>query len=230
MRDRTNWTHADPIVSRITPQATGEPAVSEQYELIRRVADDLAHELKNPLNAVVINLEVLRTRVRAGKAEAALERVDVIDAEVQRLHRLLDRLLRLLRPDRGSLDAYAVDGVLEEVAGIAEVLAKVGRKRFVLEPVGDDVYIRFPRESLRFAALILIEAGLRGVAEGGEVRLHGGSDRDRVWLHVDAADGARAGLQGAVESVRRLGQAAPVVAEAVVPGGCRVSLTVPRGG
>lgn len=230
MHDRTNWTHSGRIVSETTPQATGEAAVSEQYELIRRVADDLAHELKNPLNAVVINLEVLRTRVRAGKAEAALERVDVIDAEVQRLHRLLDQMLRLVRPDRAGVDTYAVDEVLAEVAGIAAVLAKVARKRFVLEPVGDDVYIRARRDGLRFAVLILVEAALRGVAEGEEVRLHGGSDREQVWLHVDAADGARAGLQGAVESVRRLGEAAPTVAEAVVPGGCRVSLTVPRGG
>jgi signal transduction histidine kinase len=39
-----------------------EQGLAERFALVRRIADDLAHELKNPLNAMVINLEVLRSQ------------------------------------------------------------------------------------------------------------------------------------------------------------------------
>ena len=33
---------------------------ASRYALLSRLADDLAHEIKNPLHSMVINLEVLR--------------------------------------------------------------------------------------------------------------------------------------------------------------------------
>jgi branched-chain amino acid aminotransferase len=47
---------------------------ANRFALVSRLADDLAHEIKNPLNAIVINLEVLRTRVARADADGALTR------------------------------------------------------------------------------------------------------------------------------------------------------------
>src|SRR5262245_11439961 len=82
---------------RVLPQWQIEAG---RFGLVRRLADDLAHEFKNPLHALVINLEVLKRRVEKGSAEAALERAAVLEHEVHRLDGLLDALLRLLRPER----------------------------------------------------------------------------------------------------------------------------------
>ena len=53
---------------------TDEQIRANRYELVSGLADDLAHEIRNPLHAIVINLEVLRLRVTRGDAPAALER------------------------------------------------------------------------------------------------------------------------------------------------------------
>ena len=39
---------------------------ANRYDILSRLADDLAHEIKNPLNAIVVNLEVLRRKIETG--------------------------------------------------------------------------------------------------------------------------------------------------------------------
>ena len=204
-------------------------AASEHFALLRRLADDLAHELKNPLNSVVINLEVLRTRVRAGRQEEALERIDVIESEVRRLHRLLDQTLRLIRPDRLGVDTFAVDDVLEEVAGLAGVLAKISNRRFVLEPLGEEVTVRAEREALRLAVLTLAEGALREAPEeAAPVRVHGAVAGDVVLVEVEAPPEAAAGLRAAGARLRRTVPAWDAPMEAAADGR-RIILTLPRG-
>lgn len=216
-------------MSSSTHDSGVETANSEHFALLRRLADDLAHELKNPLNSVVINLEVLRTRVRASKAEAALERIDVIESEVRRLHQLLDQTLRLIRPDRIGVDSFAVDDVLAEAAGLAGVLAKITNRTFVLEPLGEDVTVRTTREGLRLAVLTLAEGALRAAPEeGAPVRVHGAVAGDVVLVEVEVPPGAEAGLREAGDRLRRVvpGWAVPMEAAG---DGCRITLTLPRG-
>src|SRR5690606_31396497 len=83
-----------------TTSLNDEQSRAIRYDLVSRLADDLAHEIRNPLNAIVINLEVLRGRVQRGDTAAALERIAVVEQETRRLHLIVDRLLQLLRPER----------------------------------------------------------------------------------------------------------------------------------
>lgn len=64
-------------------------------DLLRRALDRMAHQIKNPLQAVAMNLEVVRSRIRSAAPEAwaSVERfADAVDANVG----VLDRRLRLL--------------------------------------------------------------------------------------------------------------------------------------
>ena len=71
---------------------------TNRLDLISRWADDLAHEIKNPLHAMVINLELVKRRASAGEGEMAAERVGVVEEELHRVHELVDSLLKLVRP------------------------------------------------------------------------------------------------------------------------------------
>src|SRR5690606_23973046 len=77
---------------------TRRDLLASRYRLISRLADDLAHEIKSPLHAMVINLEVLRRRVTAGDPDIALERAAGTDQEIPRPHQLAALLLTALRP------------------------------------------------------------------------------------------------------------------------------------
>ncbi|HEX6694197.1 MAG TPA: histidine kinase dimerization/phospho-acceptor domain-containing protein [Longimicrobiales bacterium] len=151
-------------------QLTPETEAANRYHLVSRLADDLAHEIKNPLNSLVINLEVLRSRARKGDADGVLGRADVLEIEVRRLNTLLDGLLRLLRPDRQPGVLISVDTLVAEAAELAEVQARLARKTLSVSPVGDAAVTSGRRDVLRFALLNLLMAELDAV-DGGAARV-----------------------------------------------------------
>src|SRR5687768_15378066 len=111
------------------PQLTPESEIANRFQLISRLADDLAHEIKNPLNSMVINIEVLRSRVRKGDTQGVLDRADVLEAEVTRLNGVLDAMLKLLRPGRNrAADEIPLDPVLEELADLVGLQARLAGK------------------------------------------------------------------------------------------------------
>lgn len=95
--------------------------VTELLDLERRVrvADKLAglhtlsagvaHELRNPLSAIDLNLHLLEEELRAGsRTSGALDRyLHVLNAETRRLGAILDSFMKFARP--GALRLHAVD-------------------------------------------------------------------------------------------------------------------------
>jgi signal transduction histidine kinase len=139
---------------------------ANRFELVSRLADDLAHEIKNPLNAIVINLEVLRARVRKGASDAALDRADVIEGEVRRLHQLVDRMLQLLRPDREVAATLALDQLLDELLPLVEAQTRLARNTFTTDCPAT-VFVPVRRDVLKFALLNIFTAVHDCLGEGG---------------------------------------------------------------
>ncbi|NJD09023.1 MAG: HAMP domain-containing histidine kinase [Gemmatimonadetes bacterium] len=179
--------------------------LAERCTLVRRIADDLAHELRNPLNAMFINLEVLRSRVRAGDSAAALERLTVLEQETRRLAGLLDDVLRLLRPEPPGSAQFPVAEILAEVGTLAALLAKQARRGFELRPGGEDVLVHAGREPLRFALLTLCEAAIAGLpSEGDVVTLEAAADAGGVQLTLSVPAVAAGPLRDALPAAGRL--------------------------
>jgi signal transduction histidine kinase len=124
---------------------------------LSRLADDLAHEIKNPLNSMVINLEVLKSRVEKGASDAALERAAVIEHEIRRLHTLIESLLRLLRPAKEREAANSVSRVLEELLPLIELRVRLARLEFSSRVLSVDAFTVVPADSLRFSLLLVAE-------------------------------------------------------------------------
>lgn len=97
---------------------------ANRMDLVARWADDLAHEIKNPLHAMVINLELVKRRASAGEAGPLVDRIQVVEAELHRVHFLVESLLRLVRPwpDRPSADVAAV---FEDIMPVLEARARI---------------------------------------------------------------------------------------------------------
>lgn len=73
---------------------------------------DTAHDLKTPLNVAVLNLELLRMRVRKlleQDDEKVLAYTGAIDAELRRLSRIFDAFFLLSTPPKNEGDPAAVD-------------------------------------------------------------------------------------------------------------------------
>jgi signal transduction histidine kinase len=89
---------------------TGDDASSSEWlGALQNLAGRVAHEIRNPLNAVAVNLEVVRSRCQRGAVEpsAVLPFATAAAGELERATRLIDALLAVARPARSDLATLA---------------------------------------------------------------------------------------------------------------------------
>ena len=106
------------------PQADVDSIRDNKLDLVERLADDLAHEIKNPLHAMVINLEVLRrklARLDPQPPEDLIRYTAVLDSELERVSQRVDLLLRMVRPSRVNEEAGVLSDILEEIRDLIDL-------------------------------------------------------------------------------------------------------------
>jgi signal transduction histidine kinase len=128
---------------------------ANRYDVVSRLADDLAHEIRNPINAIVVNLEVLRRRIGSGANDKALELTGVIEEEIARLNKLVDQLVFLMRPPRAEHNPIPVDDAINDMRPLLETQAGAARIGFEME-TASELFTRVPRDVVTFAVLNLI--------------------------------------------------------------------------
>ncbi|GAA4922506.1 signal transduction histidine kinase [Actinomycetospora succinea] len=92
-----------PLATRFNDTAD---ALEERVQRDARFAGDVSHELRTPLTTMINAVEVLRRR-RGDLPETAGRAVDLLGADVERFHRMVEDLLEISRgiqvPDRHDL-------------------------------------------------------------------------------------------------------------------------------
>jgi nitrogen fixation/metabolism regulation signal transduction histidine kinase len=103
------------VLQDLEPVRAVESLVSYAQKLaaLGRLTSGLAHEVKTPLNAMRIHLELLRIRLGASGAAGvpppgATESLEVIAREIQRLDRVVQGFLRFMRPQDLALEPVDV--------------------------------------------------------------------------------------------------------------------------
>ncbi len=197
-------------------QAGDDPQVvrAGKLDLVERLADDLAHEIKNPLHSMVINLEVLKRRIgRPGgsEPEELLRYVGVLGSELDRVNRRVELLLRLIRPDRGGAAPTTLAGLLEELLELLELERERRRVTLQYEPSPVPVRGHLPLDPSRQLVLSLLVEAVDLVPSGGSVRVRTEVDPPWARLRIDGAtadpDAAAAAASLQEELSSRLGVA-----------------------
>ncbi|GAB5541051.1 MAG: ATP-binding protein [Sandaracinaceae bacterium] len=95
-------------------------ADAEAMAAMGRLTSALAHEIRNPINAAKLQLEVLRRSAMKleNGADAIQRRVEVIGGELSRLSHLLDDFMGLARPKHLTLHAVELEDVVNGVAHV----------------------------------------------------------------------------------------------------------------
>lgn len=143
-------------------------SVESNQELERRLTTDVAHELRTPLMAIQSTVEAIMD----GVFEADEERLNTIDAEVQRLSRLVDAILKLSRLESRSTPMN------EEVVDVGDLIrplvmsheAFVNDAGLTLEYDAEpDVIVYGDRDMLRQATANLISNAVRYTPAPGKI-------------------------------------------------------------
>jgi signal transduction histidine kinase len=145
----------------------------------------VAHEVKNPLNAMMIHLEVLRGKLD-GQPDDARASLDVIGAEIRRLDRVVQGFLRFVRHEELTLKPIDLNALL---MGIGALLEPEAKKRGILlafdltpglPPVHGD------EDMLRQVFVNLVQNAYQAMAGEGVVTLT--TARESDWISAEVTD------------------------------------------
>jgi len=100
--------------------------VAEKLAALHTLSAGVAHELRNPLSAMDLNLHLLQEELQdqGPLTSRTAHYVQVLDAECRRLSAILDNFMKFARP--ASLDAHEMDvhGVIEHIVALMQLEAQ----------------------------------------------------------------------------------------------------------
>jgi signal transduction histidine kinase len=184
-------------------------AYSRKLVALGRLTAGIAHEVKNPLNAMIIHLELLRTKIRRNavrkaepvvvgglglaesrapertEADDALQHVAVIESEIRRLDEVVQGFLKFTRPEDLRLQPVRVKDLFDEILPLIDAEAQKNNVRIQVDVSPDVPWVNGDAAMLRQVFLNLAINGCQAMPTGGTLRLScGRAPRNRVEVRV----------------------------------------------
>ncbi len=84
----------------------------------------MAHEVKNPLNAILLHVEVAKAKLARGDTDV-IPQMEIISREILRLDRVVKTFLDFTRPVELNLTTVPVQKLVNEIVELARPQAEV---------------------------------------------------------------------------------------------------------
>lgn len=178
------------IVSPDDRPVDGGTARDHKLALIERMADDLAHDIRNPLHSMVINLEVLRRRISTlehGQDEELLRYAGILASELERVNRRVDLVLAIARPEARASGMASLDEIFAELDEVV-ALARERRDLGVEIEVPTRIGLRLiPRSSGKRLVLSLLLKTLDSLPRGATASVRASELPEGVEIHFQGS-------------------------------------------
>jgi signal transduction histidine kinase len=144
--------------------------------------DSLVHDVRNPLNALAINVEILHeklSRASGGQVPAAQEKnLQAMREQIVRVNTMLGDFARFLAPAPAAPTVVSLAAVVREVMGILGHAGRRARVRISADaPEGLAAVEAMDPSALGFLVLVSVLRAIERTPEEGPVT--GGGRRDR---------------------------------------------------
>jgi nitrogen fixation/metabolism regulation signal transduction histidine kinase len=155
---------------------------SERLALVGQMLAQITHEVRNPLNAMSLNAELLMDEVEGPEAGAMLR---TITEEVRRLEQLTERYLHLSRKRVPECQQRAPKALIEEVVGIeAAALEAAGLMVEVFGPATTEM-ATFDADAVSRALRNLIRNAAEAGAQALSIQVQTSTNHLRITLSDD---------------------------------------------
>jgi signal transduction histidine kinase len=144
-------------------------SVSRRLAALGRVSSGIAHEVKNPLNAMRIHLELLRLRL--DDSQEVQEHVTVLARQMRRLDEVVQGFLSFARPDPLAQVPVSLGAVLQEMLPVVSAEAGKTGVQVSVECADDLPTVLGDAGQLHQAFLNLALNACQAMPGGGRLRI-----------------------------------------------------------
>ncbi len=151
-----------------------ELEVSRRLAAIGKLTAGVGHEVKNPINAMVVHLELLRGKLASGGSEAfngAQRHVDILAGEMQRLDRVVQTLADFSRPMELHLREHDLRQVIGSVLELTAVEMEENGVEVAVEAPHESLMVRVDSELMQQGVLNLLLNGMQAMPKGGQLQV-----------------------------------------------------------
>jgi len=159
-----------------------ELELSRRMAAIGRLTSGVGHEVKNPINAIVVHLELLRSKI--GGEPAATRHLEVIQSEIHRLDRVVQTLVDFSRPVELQLKDQDMRNIVSSVLLLASAGLETYSVTMVSELPDHPVMVKVDADLLKQALLNVVLNGAQAMADGGELSVRLTEDGRMAILKV----------------------------------------------
>ena len=147
---------------------------AERLSVLGTLAAALAHEIRNPLEALNLNLELLERNLgapesTAGQDEKKRKYLGILESEISRLTGIVENFLSFARPSRKATNRFHLGEVIKGVADLVANQAKSHNVEMVVVADGNPIMVEGSEDQLKQAFLNVIINSLEAMPNGGRL-------------------------------------------------------------
>ena len=175
--------------------------IEDEIEMSRRLSASgrltrgVAHEVKNPINAIVLHLQLLQSKLQQIDPDTR-RHMDIIGSEIHRLDRVVQILVDFTRPRELRLEETDLRRLLEDVVSLAAPDAAQHAVNIVQELPAEPLFVKVDADFLKQAILNVVLNGVQAMQRGGTLSVSARRDDEIVTTEIqDQGGGIPAEIQ-----------------------------------
>ncbi len=166
-----------------TRQIGRQLQTADRLSAISRITGGVAHEVKNPLNAILMHVELARMKLSRGDTEVEPQ-MEIISKEILRLDRVVKTFLDFTRPVELNLTEVPFDSFVREIVDLASPQASSASIRVSLKDQAESVNIRVDVDLMKQAILNVLVNAIEAMPEGGALTIECMVEEDEAEIRI----------------------------------------------
>ncbi|MDE3201340.1 MAG: PAS domain-containing sensor histidine kinase [Acidobacteriota bacterium] len=160
-----------------------ELELSRRMAAIGRLTSGVGHEVKNPINAIVVHLELLKNKISSDNSPAT-RHLDVIESEIRRLDRVVQTLVDFSRPVELHFKEQDLRNVVGDVLALSA--EELTRRNVTVESVfpSNPQMVNIDADLIKQAVINVVENGAQAMPDGGKLHIQLEEDRKSAVLRI----------------------------------------------
>ncbi len=150
--------------------------IGDEIEMSRRLSASgrltrgVAHEVKNPINAIVLHLQLLQNKLAQQEPDTR-RHMDIIESEIRRLDRVVQTLVDFTRPRNLRLETVDFRRLLDDVAQLAAPDAEQHGVTIHRQRADDPLLVKVDLDLMKQALLNVVINGVQAMPGGGTLTI-----------------------------------------------------------